>query len=122
MKENSKCAGCDYKIPGCFLTTACVEFAGMSDDCETLTMMRKLRDEYVANLPDGKSLIAEYYEIAPKMVNSIDKLSSEAKNAVYTNMLLALNEISHDVKAGDFSNAKNRYMRMYEQTRNVVLK
>lgn len=121
MSANSKCI-CGYKVPGCFLTTACVDFAGLPDDCETLTLMRKLRDEYVAALPEGESLIAEYYENAPKIVDAIDRLTAEARNAIYSNMLFSLSEISHNVKSGDFIKAKDCYMKMYTQTRDVVLK
>jgi hypothetical protein len=117
MKENAKCAGCDYKVPGCFLTTACVTFAAMPDDCEMLTLMRKLRDGYVTNLPEGKQLIAEYYEISPKIVEAIDGLGMAEKNAVYESMLISLGEISYSVKSGNYVKAKELYMEMYAQTR-----
>lgn len=57
---------------GCFLTTACVEHFGLADDCDELTVLRSFRDRYMANLPDGKKLISEYYREAPLVVASID--------------------------------------------------
>ena len=57
---------------GCYLTTACVTVMRLPDDCFELTMMRRLRDEYVAALPDGAEVIASYYECAPVIVGVIE--------------------------------------------------
>lgn len=56
---------------GCFLTSACVEAKGFPDDCHELTVLRKFRDEYLRPLPEGEAEIAEYYDIAPKIVAAI---------------------------------------------------
>lgn len=53
---------------GCFLTTACCEHKGLSDDCELLQTLRKFRDEFVS-----KELVEEYYKIAPAIVEKIKK-------------------------------------------------
>lgn len=45
----------------CFLTKACVEYAGLPDDCPELQTIRKFRDEYIHSLPDGGSLVEDYY-------------------------------------------------------------
>ena len=60
---------------GCFLTTACVEYAGLPDDCYELEAVRGLRERYIRNLPDGESFLREYYETAPKIVEKIKKRS-----------------------------------------------
>jgi hypothetical protein len=57
----------------CFLTTACCEWKGLPDDCHDLTMMRKFRDEYVAHLPEGDNIIADYYRTAPHIVEAVSK-------------------------------------------------
>lgn len=64
---------------GCFLTTACVEYAGLPGDCWELRMMRRLRDEYVTTIPGGKALIVEYYEKAPAIVSAIRSDPEEAE-------------------------------------------
>jgi hypothetical protein len=56
---------------GCFLTTACVEYAGLPDNCHELEMMRKLRENYIRNLPDGENFLAEYSLEAPRIVRTI---------------------------------------------------
>ena len=54
---------------GCFITTAVVEKKGEADDGETLTKLRKFRDEYMA---DKQEEVQEYYDIAPKIIKAID--------------------------------------------------
>jgi hypothetical protein len=56
---------------GCFLTTACVEYAGLADDCHELTVLRSFRDNYVARLVNGASVLAEYRKVAPTLVEQI---------------------------------------------------
>ena len=58
---------------GCFITTACVAAAGLSDNCHELTILRRFRDTYVASLPDGSALISDYYTTAPQILRAIDR-------------------------------------------------
>jgi hypothetical protein len=58
---------------GCFITTACITAQGLPDTCEELDIFRQLRDEYVSKLPEGESLIREYYQKAPKIILAINK-------------------------------------------------
>lgn len=69
----------------CFITTAVCKSFGKPDDCKELTTFRKFRDEWLVNQPDGKNLIAEYYSIAPQIVNKINSLPNSAH--VYKNLL-----------------------------------
>lgn len=64
-----------HETTGCFLTSACVEAEGLSDDCRELTILRNFRDEYLKNLPGGADEIAEYYFIAPQIVSAIRNCS-----------------------------------------------
>lgn len=71
-----RCPKCGYKVPGrrnsgCFLTTACVEHAGLPDDCRELRAMRALRDRHLANIPGGTLMIEEYYRTAPLIVDRL---------------------------------------------------
>ena len=54
---------------GCFITTAIVEKKGEADDGETLTKLRKFRDEYMV---DRQEEVQEYYDIAPKIIEAIN--------------------------------------------------
>ena len=66
-KNNNK------KKSGCFITTAVCNSLNKKDDCYELQMFRKFRDNWLLKQIDGEKLIAEYYRIAPSIVNEIDK-------------------------------------------------
>ncbi len=119
MEANSKCL-CGYKVPGCFLTTACVEYAGLPDDCEALTLMRKLRDNYVAKLPDATELISEYYEFSPKIVAAINAMPKVEAARHYEHMLEQVGDISKLVQNENYSEAKNSYFKMYDELRRLL--
>lgn len=66
---------------GCFLTTACVEHKGFSDNCYELETLRKFRDNYMMSFDEGTKDVKKYYEIAPIIINNIDELDN--KNDIY---------------------------------------
>ena len=68
-------SGTEYeeKKGGCFLTTACVEHASLSDDCHELQQLRNFRDSYVMQLPDGQAILERYYAESPRILNHIMK-------------------------------------------------
>ena len=68
----------------CFLTTACVEARNLPDDCYELTTLRNFRDTYVQDLPEGKAIIGEYYDIAPRIIEKIN--SSKNSLSIYENL------------------------------------
>jgi hypothetical protein len=55
----------------CFLTTACVKYYGLPDDCKELTILRQFRDHYMKEFKEGRQAIQEYYHLAPKIVEEI---------------------------------------------------
>lgn len=80
--ERASKSNSGYKS-GCFLTSACVGFLGKPDDCEELTALRRFRDTYMAQTEEGKTLVAEYYDIAPGIVEKIDMSSQKADTYSY---------------------------------------
>lgn len=58
---------------GCYLTSACVEAKGLADDCKQLQSLRNFRDGYLRGTEGGEKEIAEYYLVAPKIVENIKK-------------------------------------------------
>ena len=52
--------------------------------------MRSFRDNYVRFLPDGENTIAEYYRIAPPIVNVID--SKPDKDSIYKSIYKRLKD------------------------------
>lgn len=68
----------------CYITTAVCDSFGKSDDCYELTMFRNFRDNWLIKQSDGKTLIEEYYNTAPDIVNKINSLDN--KNEIYMNI------------------------------------
>ena len=64
-QENSKSS--------CFISTAALTAAGYTHDAPQLNVLRKFRDNYIKRLPDGHNVIAEYYNIAPLIIEEIMK-------------------------------------------------
>lgn len=62
---------------GCYLTTACVNYKGLSDDCYELTILREFRDGYMSEMAHGKDDVREYYEKAPQIVKAIDSCANK---------------------------------------------
>lgn len=56
---------------GCFITTAMSEQLGKPDDCEELETLRWFRDNVMILSEEGDRAVAEYYRIAPKIVEGI---------------------------------------------------
>lgn len=79
----------------CFITTACIDYGKLDDDCEILNILRNYRDTYVLNLSNGNELVLDYYRIAPKIVIKInkDKHRATVLNLTYASIQKAVSEI-----------------------------
>ena len=62
-----------FKRKLCYITTAVCESLGKSDDCYELKMLRDYRDDYLMSSEDGAMVVSTYYNIAPTIVNRINK-------------------------------------------------
>lgn len=91
------------KKSDCFLTTACVEYAGLPDDCPQLKAMREFRDEYVSALPQGPALLEDYYRTAPVIVREIG--SGEDADIVFEGLLRSLKSVVSLIEAGETEKA-----------------
>lgn len=94
----------------CFLTTACVSYRGLPDDCEELTVLRSFRDNYMRNLPEGDSLIKKYYEAAPGIVAAINR--SPKRRDIYEELYRILRACVEAIKKGNNSLALQTYKEM----------
>ena len=87
--------GEDFKVKivqdtsSCFITTACVEAAGLPDDCIELQTLRQFRDSYLQKSKEGRRMIREYYKVAPRIVKEIRKKTNSSE---------ILSEIFEDIK------------------------
>jgi len=101
--------GCDF---GCFITTAAVNYAGESDDCYTLSVLRKFRDEFMHTDPKLKELVEEYYNTAPQIVAAVEGLENaeELYKQVYNKYLVPAVQA---IEAGNNEMALDIYTKMY---------
>lgn len=96
---------------GCFVTTAVCNSLSKSDDCFELTAFRKFRDEWLTAQPDGKTLIAEYYAIAPRIVANINHLA-DAKEIYKHIWQKYLAPCLNFIERGDNDSCKSKYVEM----------
>jgi len=98
---------------GCYLTTACIESKGLSDDCLELTILREFRDNYLAKMKRGVERIKEYYASAPRIVFSINNLinSKEVYEMLYTDLVKKSVNL---IEQGNMKGALKNYFRIYQ--------
>lgn len=94
----------------CYITTSTVNYMGLDDDCEELTLLRKFRDGYLINQPNGEDLIKLYYRYAPQIVEGIDKRDNKAE--IYINLYEIVKQCAIAIRNGDNEFAFNTYCRM----------
>ena len=105
----------------CFITTAVCDSFGKADDCYELTAFRNFRDKWLALQADGKNLIAEYYEVAPKIVEKINSLTNSAE--IYKNIWSDyLSACLKSIEVGDNLNCKKIYVEMVNALKDKFLK
>jgi hypothetical protein len=94
----------------CFLTTACARARGLDDNCVELTTLRQFRDNYVAALPEGPGLIAEYYRIAPTIIAELNRAPDADR--LYAEIFRQVQAAVQHIKANRPAEAMRTYRRM----------
>lgn len=95
---------------GCFVTTACVEAAGLPDNCTELETMRYLRDEYLAKSAKGREMIREYYEIAPRIVKAIKRQAND--HEIFCRVFRDIKKVVSLINTGNSKEAIKEYKKM----------
>lgn len=93
---------------GCYLTSACVEAKGLSDNCYELSTLRKFRDGYLASSESGKEDIKEYYDVAPRIVSNIKKRPDAIRifEKIYKELVLPCVKL---IETGENEQARQHY-------------
>ena len=108
----------NFRGDACFVTTAVCYSFGKPDDCYELTTFRNFRDTWLAAQPDGKSLIAEYYAIAPRIVANINRLADAAQ--IYKSIWQKyLEPCLNFIRSGDNLSCKNKYVEMIHELKKI---
>lgn len=106
---------------GCFITTAVCQSFDKADDCYELTMFRYFRDNWLKNQPDGFSLIQKYYDIAPNIVNTINK--KDNNSIIYRNIWNEyLVKCLNFIEKKQYNECKNLYKKMVYDLGKLFLK
>jgi hypothetical protein len=98
---------------GCFITSATFYTLGKPDNCYELNVFRTFRDTWLIHEPDGKDLVAEYYQVAPGIVSKINTLPD--KDAIYSSIWTNyLSDFLYLLENNRFSECKITYINMVE--------
>ena len=120
MREAENARNNQQNNGGCFVTTAVCDSFGKPDDCAELTAFRKFRDGWLSSQPDGKSLIAEYYSVAPLIVEKINRLADAAQ--IYENIWRKyLSPCLTFIERGENLACKNKYVEMVRELKSRYL-
>ncbi len=95
-KKNGKSPKGNDKVDlECFLSTACIQYKKLPDDCRQLELLRKFRDEHMKASAKGNHLVQEYYKLGPLLVKAIesDKNKKNTYRYIYSCILSACNKI-----------------------------
>jgi hypothetical protein len=97
----------------CFITTACISYHNLANNCYQLSTLRNFRDIYLSQTEEGKNLIKTYYKVAPKLVSSLNQ--SQNRNLIYNTIFRNINKACSLIEKGEMEKAKALYV-------NIVIK
>lgn len=92
---------------GCFITTACVKYYGLKDDCYELQTLRNFRDNHLLKSVNGKKLVKKYYEIAPSIVIYLE--TDYRKKALFKTIFFQIKKACIAIENMDYEKASNIY-------------
>ncbi len=95
---------------GCFITTACVKYFGLTDNCYQLQTLRNFRDNYLLKSTDTEPLVHQYYTIAPQIVRCLK--SDKDKDKLYSSIFQEINDACIAIEKKQFDIAKNIYQKI----------
>ena len=103
----------------CYLTTACIEAMNLPDDCHELQVLRKFRDGFVSETPEGRELVKEYYEIAPRIVEAVHDTGYE--NEILTELYSEIKKIVSMIDRKKNSDAFRYYCEITQRLKKQYL-
>jgi len=107
----------DHPSDDCFITTACVEAVGLPDNCSELNILRSFRDGFMLRHPDGEALIAEYYDIAPRILRRIREQPNA--RAILEALFARIKDCISLIEAGENEGALWHYVTMVENLKDT---
>jgi len=102
-----------YALEGsCYLTTACVGYKELEDNCSELTAMRLLREHYI-NEPEYIALISEYNQLSRQIINMVNQEINP--DIIYEQIYQSVKICETAINNEDWQTARNEYLGMYYQ-------
>ena len=97
----------------CYITTAVCEHMQKEDDCYEMQVMRRFRDEYLMQTDEGRSIIKDYYEVAPGivMILNMQKDAAAIYKQLYCKYLLPCVQL---IEQGKKAQCQALYMQMVQ--------
>jgi len=91
----------------CFVTTACVKYYGLKDDCYELETLRHYRDTYLLQSEKGKRIVSKYYQVAPSIVKSLE--ADKNNKELFAKIFLQIKAACNAIEQQDFEKATTIY-------------
>ena len=109
-----------FKKKLCYITTAVCESRNQPDDCYELETLRNYRDTYLMQTEEGRTIVEEYYEIAPGIVTILNMQKDVRKvyEEIYRDYLMPCIRYIED---GQKEECKELYMQMVKQLQRQYL-
>lgn len=105
---------------GCYVTTIVHNILGLSDDCEELQTLRKLREQMQKDEKNA-GLLFEYDTVGPQIANDIEKMYKEDKDSSiwkkYFDFYIK-NTVEY-IKENDYQNAIFGYKEMFTSLKSL---
>lgn len=100
------------KKEDCFITTACVNYFGLPDNCEQLEILRNFRDTVLTTTNEGRLIVGQYYKIAPEIVTRIEK--SKGQTVIYNDVFRQVELTCKAINEQDYAKATEIYKAVVE--------
>lgn len=91
----------------CFVTTACVKYYGLKDDCYELQTLRHFRDTYLLKSNKGKRMVSKYYQVAPAIVKSMEADTNNKE--LFSEIFLQIKAACNAIEQHNFEKATTIY-------------
>ena len=102
-----------FKSHPCYITTAVCASRDQGDDCYELNLLRDYRDHYLTSSKEGERIVEEYYNVAPTIVNRINRQADAARiyDDIYSSYLRRCIEL---IQADRLEECRRVYASMVE--------
>lgn len=91
----------------CFITTSCVKYFGLDDNCYELTTLRNFRDTQLIKSTEGLHLVQQYYAIAPRLVKKLE--SDRDRKNIFNEIFIQIQLACSAIENKDYKKARAIY-------------